>query len=150
MYCMLHYDRERGLCRCKWPVLRCKSLIVLLEIDRTGDTKRATTMGYLGAAGLALTFSLSAILDTQFSLRLGRLQLHVRSSIVPAVYRCGRRYCTTAPRPSYARVISLPSVFIVDRYVSRGRHIGGTTDRTKQTTTVNKRISFVALQMRRA
>lgn len=43
--------------------------------------------GYLGAAGLVCAFSLSAILDTQFSLGLGRLQLHVRASIVSAVYR---------------------------------------------------------------
>lgn len=54
-----------------------------------GSSRTATERGYLGAAGLATAFALSAVLDTQFSLRVGRLQLHVRASIASAVYRCG-------------------------------------------------------------
>lgn len=53
-----------------------------------GSRHDAAVRGYLGAAGLACAFALNAILDTQFSLRLGRLQLHVRASIVSVVYRC--------------------------------------------------------------
>lgn len=52
-----------------------------------GRSSKATERGYFGAAGLAAAFALSAILDTQFSLRVGRLQLHVRAAIVSAVYR---------------------------------------------------------------
>lgn len=50
-------------------------------------TANSMTKGYLGAAGLVVCYALSAVLDTQFCLRLGRLQLHVRASIVTAVYR---------------------------------------------------------------
>lgn len=53
-----------------------------------GSRQAAAVKGYLGAAGLVCAFGLSAIADTQFSLGLGRLQLHVRASIVSAVYRC--------------------------------------------------------------
>ena len=53
----------------------------------SGGSSKATERGYFGAAGLATAFALSAILDTQFSLRVGRLQLHVRAAIVSAVYR---------------------------------------------------------------
>lgn len=53
-----------------------------------GSGHDAAVRGYFGAVGLACAFGLSAVLDTQFSLRLGRLQLHVRASIASAVYRC--------------------------------------------------------------
>ncbi|CAN0559357.1 unnamed protein product, partial [Ectocarpus sp. 12 AP-2014] len=70
-------------------------LLLKVVVDAVQDASQsqgsssaaAARKGYQGAAGLACAFGLSAILDTQFSLGLGRLQLHVRASIVSAVYR---------------------------------------------------------------
>ncbi|CAM9097657.1 unnamed protein product, partial [Laminaria digitata] len=70
-------------------------LLLKVVVDAVQDASESegnivncsTERGYFGAAGLAAAFALSAILDTQFSLRVGRLQLHVRAAIVSAVYR---------------------------------------------------------------
>ncbi|CAM9529906.1 unnamed protein product [Ectocarpus sp. 4 AP-2014] len=70
-------------------------LLLKVVVDAVQDASQsegssstaAARKGYLGAVGLACAFGLSAVLDTQFSLGLGRLQLHVRASIVSAVYR---------------------------------------------------------------
>ncbi|CAM9676299.1 unnamed protein product, partial [Hapterophycus canaliculatus] len=70
-------------------------LLLKVVVDAVQDTSEsegsdraaAARKGYLGATGLACAFAFSAVLDTQFSLGLGRLQLHVRAAIVSAVYR---------------------------------------------------------------
>lgn len=71
----------------RWDRTCAFSLLLLYQNKHQNEAAAATTRGYLGAAGLIVCYALSAVLDTQFNLRLARLQLHIRASLVAAVYR---------------------------------------------------------------